>query len=35
MKRNEIEEKYKWDLNKIYENKEAFLNDFQEMNYQK
>ena len=31
MKRNEIEEKYKWDLNKIYENKEAFLNDFQEV----
>lgn len=31
MKRNEVEERYKWDLSRIYKNKEAFLQDFQEV----
>lgn len=31
MKRKEIDEKYKWDLSPMYQNKEAFLKDFQEI----
>ena len=31
MKREEIEEKYKWDLSKMYKNKEEFQKDFQEV----
>lgn len=31
MKRKEIDEKYKWDLSPMYQNKEAFLKDFQEV----
>ena len=31
MKRNEIEEKYKWDLSQMYKNKEEFQKDFQEV----
>lgn len=31
MKREEIDNKYKWNLRKIYENKEDFLKDFQEV----
>lgn len=31
MKRNEIEEKYKWDLSKMYLSKDAFMKDFQDV----
>ena len=31
MKRKEIEEKYKWDLSRIYKTKEEFMQDFKQV----